>query len=85
MDDLFSFFFEEIGANTAQGALVIFGKLLAFVDETANSTNKLFHDISSNLFFWQLAQQPVKVRWQALTWPPELCSTAVFSSSGTLI
>ena len=33
---LFSFFFELIGADAAQGALVIFGQLFAFVDPAAD-------------------------------------------------
>ena len=48
---LFSFFLELIGADAAEGALVIFGKLFAFIDITANDTNILFHNVSSKILF----------------------------------
>ena len=38
---------EHIGAHAAEGALVIFGQLLALVDVTADGAYKLLHDNSS--------------------------------------
>ena len=38
-------FFKEVGAYAAQRALVIFGQLVAFINKTANGTNKLFHNL----------------------------------------
>ena len=53
-------FFKEVGAYAAQGALVIFGQLVAFVNKTANGTNKLFHTKISFLFFKHVRHWPVK-------------------------
>ena len=47
---LFGFFLELIGTDAAQGALVIFGQLFAFIDITANYTYVLFHVVSSIIF-----------------------------------
>ena len=41
------FFLELIGADAAEGALVIFGQLFALVNETADGTNELLHNITS--------------------------------------
>ena len=40
-------FLELVGADAAEGALVIFGQLIALVNETADGTNKLLHTITS--------------------------------------
>ena len=40
---LFGFFLELIGTDAAEGALVIFGQLVAFVDKAADITYKFFH------------------------------------------
>ena len=37
-------FFKEVGADAAQGALVIFGQLVALVNKTTDGTNKLLHN-----------------------------------------
>ena len=39
-------FFKEVGADAAQGALVIFGKLFDLIDVTADGANILFHAVS---------------------------------------
>ena len=46
--DLFFFvgdFFELVGTDAAEGAFIIFGQLVAFVNITADGTNKLFHNL----------------------------------------
>ena len=40
-------FLEHIGADGAQGALVIFGQLFALVNITADGANELLHNITS--------------------------------------
>ena len=46
-NDIQLFFLELVGTDTAEGALVILGQLIAFVDETADGTNELLHTITS--------------------------------------
>ena len=40
---LFGFFLKLVGTDAAQGALVIFRQLFAFIDITANDAYILFH------------------------------------------
>ena len=40
---LFCFFLELVGTDTAEGAFVIGGQLVALIDITANNANVLFH------------------------------------------
>ena len=47
MQGVLCLFLEHVGADAAQGALVIFGQLIAFVDIAANGANELFHWITS--------------------------------------
>ena len=38
------FLFKEVGANAAEGALVIFGQLVALVNITANGADIFLHN-----------------------------------------
>ena len=48
--DLLLDFFELIGTDAAQGALVILGQLVAFIDVVANGADKLFHAVAPPCF-----------------------------------
>ena len=48
--ELLFHFFEHIGTDAAQGALVILGQLVAFIDVVANGADKLFHAVAPPCF-----------------------------------
>ena len=82
--ELFLNFFEHVGADAAQRALVILGQELALVDEAADGANKLLHTVTScNKFCLQLPHKPWKLRMAWFTWAPVSRATWEASSTGT--
>ena len=61
------FFFKLVGADAAQGALVIFGELLALIDITTDGTYEFFHAVSILSLLIHARHKPVKLSWQTST------------------
>ena len=63
---LFGLFLEQVGTDSAQGALVVFRQLFALVDITANGADKFLHNEFLQLLFLTVSAQTAEGQLAAI-------------------